>query len=331
MSGFTWRKLLLSPPPEWQRLALLTRGVGDELLRALDANNEIDCGAEDAIGVVCRITGAHPKERRRVREAIEELEREGFIDLVSEGGRNLIRGHLPDVAPGRRRAREAPRTSTSRASDVHQPCTSEDGAVPGACPERAHTPPASGPNPAQLLNTDPVEKRREEERREEERERARDGVIEVLPALDGRAKRIRGAVVVAYQRLWHADPNRGPWPGPGRAAPDLDAMAQALASRDDGEAYAIRAVEAYFASPDPFVKRIRWSLAHLARDPGRYLERRAPVAGTARSMPSAEAYAASATTDDELAAMGLVAPRTPEERAQAQRVIDDYARGVLRG
>lgn len=170
--SFVWRKLLSNPPPDWQRLPLLTRGVGNEILRALDAEGEIECGTEDPMAVVCRVTAAHPKERRRVREAVEELVAEGWLTIDVVGGRSVIRGHLPDLATRKRkatpRAPETPPTGTDGARSVSGTCAEDARSVRGEGPERALSVPGNAPNSAESLNTGPVEEKREEEKREEE-------------------------------------------------------------------------------------------------------------------------------------------------------------------
>ncbi|WP_053230837.1 hypothetical protein [Sandaracinus amylolyticus] len=122
--SFIWRKLLSNPPTAWKRLPLITRGVGDEILRALDDDGEIDCGSEDHTAVVCRLTAAHPKERRRICQAVAELVRERFLLVEKRDSRTILRGQLPDLALAARSA-----SGGTRHSDAHDvpECVANDG------------------------------------------------------------------------------------------------------------------------------------------------------------------------------------------------------------
>lgn len=166
----TWRQLLSNPPSAWQRLSLLTRGVGDELLRALDGNGELDCGRDDPFAVVCRITGAHPRERRRVREAIDDLIRERFLVLIDRGGERVLRGQLPDLSTGRAPLEASPRPTQSEPESDPKRTQSE----PEPDVKLTRSEPEVASNSSESFNVDPEsreEERREENRRGEESER----------------------------------------------------------------------------------------------------------------------------------------------------------------
>lgn len=184
---------------------------------------------------------------------------EGGYAFHQWGERNPLRAKvLADRAADAERKRKGGRERSART-----PTGIQAEATPESAPES--TPDSAAPDPARPDPARPLATLAETAR-------APDGVLEASVDLDDRARKIRGLIVAAYARQWHTDPSRGPWPGPGRAAGDLDALARALARRDDGEAYAERAVEGFFRSPDTFVRKARWPLALLARDPGRYAD-----------------------------------------------------------
>lgn len=172
MSGpvrkLVWRKLASDPTPEWQQLPILTRGVADEIMRRLDPENGIDCSdGVDPHEAVCMVTGAHPRERRRVREAIDELVRGRW--LVLHGRRWLA--FFPDLGKTR--------PSSERATPGRD----------GAATEQRRSNPLTTQTPTDEINsanthethTDSTlrreEKRREEESRGEET-RAPEGPVE---------------------------------------------------------------------------------------------------------------------------------------------------------
>ncbi len=145
-----WRKLLSDPPSAWVRLPMLTRGVGDEVLRAVDANGEIDLGDEPTAVVVCRLAAAHPRERRRVAEAIEELIAAGFLRLDSRPTGRALCVQLPDLSLARSgREADVKRTRSQPEADVKLTRTGRE--VEG--------------NSTEPLKSPPVEEKRVEEKR----------------------------------------------------------------------------------------------------------------------------------------------------------------------
>ncbi len=135
MKKLSWRKLLSDPPSAWMRLPLITRGVGDELLRAVDADGEIDCGTEAPAVVVCRLAAAHPRERRRVAEAIDELVAAGFFALVvSDTGSRALCMQLPDISLAR-----VPEASPKRARSGREPNPKRARSQPEPNPKRARS------------------------------------------------------------------------------------------------------------------------------------------------------------------------------------------------
>lgn len=174
-SRLPWRALFSDPPTAWQRLSLLTRGVGDELLRVIDRDGEIDCGREDPVAVVCRITGAHPRERRRVGEAVHELLAERFLVLVEVDGEKRIRTELPDVAMARaefdrkrgKGARTEPGANPKLAQSEPEVSPKPTRTEPEADANRTRSAPEVPRKYAESLNPSPVEREEEKEKKEE--------------------------------------------------------------------------------------------------------------------------------------------------------------------
>ncbi len=145
--GRDWIKFYLHPSAQWELLPLSARGLGDELLRYADrATGSIALGKE-SLSALCRLLGAHPRERRRVKEDLEALKADGFC-AVSDDGVLVIRNYLraqSSVAPVTERVRatrakqagtpsvtpaEHEQTFPERSSDTskHFPNTSEHSA-----------------------------------------------------------------------------------------------------------------------------------------------------------------------------------------------------------
>lgn len=105
--GRDWIKFYLHPSAQWELLPLSARGLGDELLRYADrATGSIALGKE-SLSALCRLLGAHPRERRRVKEDLEALKADGFC-AVSDDGVLVIRNYLraqSSVAPVTERVR----------------------------------------------------------------------------------------------------------------------------------------------------------------------------------------------------------------------------------
>lgn len=238
--SYAWRKLLSNPPPEWQRLSLITRGVGNEILRALDSDGRIDCGNEDVASCVCRILGAHPKERKRIREAIDELVAEGFLSIES-GAVNTLSGHLPDLAGGRKKRRARPEEGRREGGESSERGRSESG---------------NEANPAQPLNSAPVEEKRKEEKRED------------------KIRRARGLFVAAFTEYWQRDPKRFAWSGAGPHHEALDHIATWIVD-SDAEAHIPALLDGFFA--DPFAIGTHWSINVLAKEPSRFLAPKRPA------------------------------------------------------
>jgi hypothetical protein len=189
MTQLAWRKFMTDPPPAWQRLPVLVRGVGDELLRTLDRAGEIDCGAEPPEDVVLRLCAAHPRERKMVRSAIRQLVAEGFLDVVEADGRTTIRGLLPDLSISADRPKVGVR-STQGAPKVDVPQTQGAPKVDARSTQGDRMFPA---NSAEPLKSGPGEKSREEERREEKRREEEPPT----PPEQGKGRRKRQPVVAS--------------------------------------------------------------------------------------------------------------------------------------
>jgi hypothetical protein len=321
-----WRKLLSNPPAEWQRMPMVTRGIGNEVLRLLDSDGEIECSGEEPWAVVCRITGAHPNERRRVRDALDELVREGFLDVIEGSRGRVIVGRLPDLA-ARRKVRPA---SAGDASSVHPV------GVQSASTE--HPPSiqsASGAsdfvdNPAQPLNSASVEKRREEEKREEEK-RGEAPAFGQAPS----AAAIRAAAEAAEEATIAALTSRYP-----NAPLVLAVRDQCRRTRKTGRMAASvwrgvleecagwpvdiveRAMETFRDKHDDGEKAEAY-LVGIAKGEA---TRRAKALAVVRPIATAADHAKDATSEAELRALGLIG--STDEGALASQ-LSDYAKGAL--
>lgn len=159
-----WRQLLSDPPSGWQRLPVVVRGIGDEILRALDCDGEMDCGDEHHEDVVLRICAAHPRERKMVRSAVRQLIDAGFLEVQEIGDRTLLRGTQPDLSVA---ARKAKRDAPSTHGPPKVSFTSAPTPPAPSTHRTSHGDPKYSPKPPESLNTGPVDKRREEEKRED--------------------------------------------------------------------------------------------------------------------------------------------------------------------
>lgn len=83
--GRDWIKFYLHPSAQWELLPLSARGLGDELLRYVDRTTGSVALGKDPLSALCRLLGAHPRERRRVLEDLEVLKADGFCSLSDEG------------------------------------------------------------------------------------------------------------------------------------------------------------------------------------------------------------------------------------------------------
>jgi len=91
--GRDWIKFYLYPSAEWELLPLSARGLGDEILRYVDRGTGTIALGKKPVEALCRLLGAHPRERRRVAEDLEALKTDGFCS-VSEDGVLVVRNYL---------------------------------------------------------------------------------------------------------------------------------------------------------------------------------------------------------------------------------------------
>ena len=289
-----WRKLLSDPPSAWQRLPLITRGVGDEILRAVDSDGEIDCGTEQPAVVVCRLTAAHPRERRRVAEAVEELIAEGFLRIEARDGSTILAVQLPDLslaAKAPKSVRSGPGPNHERARTEPEARANPTRSEPEPDVNRARTEPEVGPNSAESFGSGSGEEKREEERREEKRReeinsptrrgglsrpcsraRAREAPTRPDPRPpDDRPplERARSTLSVGYAR--HYERECGDlWQGMGangQAIRDVAAWC-AASNPDEPEAAAELVLAGMFA--DSWMRERRWPWGPVAKDPAKY-------------------------------------------------------------
>lgn len=91
--GRDWIKFYLHPSAQWELLPLSARGLGDEILRYVDRGTGTIALGKKPVEALCRLLGAHPRERRRVTEDLEALKADGFCS-VSEDGVLVVRNYL---------------------------------------------------------------------------------------------------------------------------------------------------------------------------------------------------------------------------------------------
>lgn len=189
MTGPTlpWRKLRTNPGSGWERLSLLTRGVGDEILRALDGDDEIKCGGEAPAVVLCRLLAAWPRERRRVVEAYVELLESGHLSYSPADG--VIHAHLVDLGGRPKATRSRPEADPKPARSAPEADPKLTRSQPEASPKPTRSAPEVGANSTGSFDTDPGDKRREEEiRAEQSRANASGGKLLGVKASDREAR-----------------------------------------------------------------------------------------------------------------------------------------------
>lgn len=261
-----WRKLLSDPPSAWMRLPVITRGVGDEILRAVDSSGEIDCGTEPPEKVVCRLTAAHPRERRRIVEAVAELAAAGFVRIEARGLGAVLAIVMPDLslarAPSKASRPDGNHARSGREADVERTWSGPEANV-----ERTRSGPEVEPNHAEAFNSGPVEEKREEEKRTEEIISARGEALESGGgALMDAARR---ALLRGYQERYELAFSDA-WMGASRSFGDVGTCAAWAIARGSDELQ--RRVDALLdgAFRDEWMRTNRVPWGALARDPSRY-------------------------------------------------------------
>lgn len=176
--AYTWLKFKLRTSTAWLSLPLMTRGLGDELLRYVDPRTgviELPGGnLEEKIEALWRVTAAHPKERRTATKHLERLLERGTI---AEHGEGIW---FPRFAEHQGRPADGPTLSARSAheNDIQRALSGQKEATENAlsagkdgseCPGRALSASSDRDMSAKSLDPDSTEKRREEERREEKR------------------------------------------------------------------------------------------------------------------------------------------------------------------
>ncbi len=162
-TGLLFRALLQNEPPEWAQMPFITRACALQIMRRIDANNEIVCApGKTPYDAVYLAFGVQPNERRRVKEAIDELARNRWVTLTED----RLRAHFPDLGASR------PSQSGPQAdSNLDQSGFQSDSGASTVAPKSA----TSQEPGTEIQNQDAptVEKRRGEEKKVEEREEER--------------------------------------------------------------------------------------------------------------------------------------------------------------
>lgn len=295
-----WKKLFCDPRSSWTRLSLLTRGVGDELLRASDDDGRIVLDGEAPAQVVYRLLAVHPLERRRVREALDELAIAGWLTITTAA----IHVHVGEAQPQPKAeatsARPVPDSDPTPTRAEHDLCATQTQPEPDPDPTRARPVRENVSNHAETLGgTGNALSEREEEERDKRRS---DSLASLESARERRARGLGvderaiayAADAFAHLEHLHAESRRAigrawfglsdvraAWSGGGlrTVAGDVERCRAVLSWAGDpartGEleprVAITRAVDGYALTNDPVAIRSKRSFALFASDPGRWL------------------------------------------------------------
>jgi hypothetical protein len=279
-----WRKLSTAPTSDWTRLSLLSRGVGVELYRAADDTGRISLGGESAVGVVCRLLAAHPRERRRVADALDELSVSGWLTCSA----GAIHVHVGDASPthgapgadpvATRSASIGPTSGALRAREAHENDAQRAPQLPEADVKPTRSAPEVPPKSAQPLNGTrralSEREDREEERREDQSRSdagASAGVREGVEHLYREWRRITGAVPGAgsVHAVVEVLTHRGTHPRQVHGhAERVKLVLDAAALEPDPIAWLTRAIEGF--SRNAYAKRSGLGFELFASKPGSY-------------------------------------------------------------
>jgi len=235
------------------QLPVFTRGIGAEILRRLDPAGGIDLApGSDPMESLLSAVAAHPRERRRVREVMQELIDGGWLVL---SGRRW-EAYLPDLE----RARPCAEMTPARA----------EMAVSGSQLESRGTQPVASVRPLGAQNelnprnsTNDVPQGEERRKREEgEETRAREEPDE--RGADPPLRRLRKEFGDRWSRKTAIT-----FSMPSKHIDRAVAVAADFALKPPHEL--TEALDAFFATTDPFVLKSRWALATWLNDPTRWL------------------------------------------------------------
>lgn len=254
-----WRKLLTNPPLSWQLLPVVTRGIGTEILRHLDNSLSLPIGTETPHVAVCRMLGAHVRERRTVKAAIDELIKRGLLVLEGDDEARCLKARIPDLEEYEdttvaRRQRDTDTTVARQCDD--------SGTTMARQPNRL--------NSTESFNTTPVDKIREEEIREEHTEaRARVSVLSGLSSgLSSNLDSVVRELTRGYQARYEKHANDA-WMAAAQNRREIQSVAAYVAAVP-GETSEVVAdvLDGFFASE--WATKERWPWRALAKNPGSY-------------------------------------------------------------
>jgi len=83
--GYDWIRLYRRASPQWEILPLSVRGLGTELLRHVEQTTGTLALGKEWFPALCRLVGAHPQERRRVKADFAALVADGFCSVDENG------------------------------------------------------------------------------------------------------------------------------------------------------------------------------------------------------------------------------------------------------
>lgn len=272
-----WRRLAVSPSSDWTRLSLLTRGVGVELYRAADESGRISLGGEAPTQVVCRLLAAHPRERRRVAEAIDDMLRAGWLGVSGDA----LTVHVGDPEPTRSEPEASPKLTRSEPEADVKPARSE---------------PDNRPNDAESFNGTPraLSEREDQIRSEKIRSDAGARDPELLPILVEHVysewRRLTGGLpgIGSARAVVECLTNRGANP---RKVHDHAANVGLVldAAEGDRRSWLTRAITGFAA--DPYAKSAGYRFELFATSPGSYALR----ASASTSAPDDFSHASTST------------------------------------
>jgi len=246
MKRHYFQKLLHDPRGGWMQLPVFTRGIGAEILRRLDPAGGIDLArGSDPMESLLSAVAAHPRERRRVREVMQELIDGGWLVL---SGRRW-EAYLPDLERARPCAEMTP--------------AGAETAVSGSQPVASVRSLGAQNELSQRNSTNDVSQGEERRKREEgEETRAREEPTE--RGADPPLRRLRKEFGDRWSRKTAIT-----FSMPSKHIERAVAVAADFALKPPHELTG--ALDAFFATTDPFVLKSRWALATWLNDPTRWL------------------------------------------------------------
>lgn len=317
MTRLQWLPRYADMPTSWFRISMAARGLADELHRRMDADFMIELPAGVPHAGVATLLSVPPRERRYVKDSLDDLVKAGFVSVVERGGVTVVDcSNLPDVVLSKPR---------QRGSNQHVTRAQLTAGLPLADAQLTASVRSNEANSTEPFISASVENNREEKKREEHTDaQARVGGLSSLSSgLSTNLNLVVSELTRGYQARYEKHAGDA-WMSAAANRREIQTVAAYVAAVP-GETSEVVAdvLDGFFASE--WATKERWPWRALAKNPGSYRPDRTAEREAAARRKRWDEHAAR-----EVARQAELAKQPQEPRKEmSQQEIEEMANKLL--